>query len=134
MESVQRRFTKRIPEVASLSYPERLKFLGLDTLELRRLRTDLIETFKITRNYYDVNCDEFFQFAPATSTRGHDQKLSYPYSGRSLDIRRSFFTAKVVPIWNLPPGVTGCGTLSSFKRKLHEVDLGAFLLLGDGTF
>jgi Reverse transcriptase (RNA-dependent DNA polymerase) len=42
IENVQRRYTKRIPYLTSLSYPERLAALKLDTLELRRLRVDLI--------------------------------------------------------------------------------------------
>ena len=41
VESVQRRFTKRLPGLNSLSYPDRLKRINLHSLELRRLYTDL---------------------------------------------------------------------------------------------
>ena len=48
LEQVQHRATKLIPEISHLSYHERLKHLNLSTLELRRHRGDLIETFKAT--------------------------------------------------------------------------------------
>jgi len=41
-EYVRRKFTKRLPGYASLSYKDRLSRLGLDSLELRRLRYDLL--------------------------------------------------------------------------------------------
>ena len=37
IEKVQRQFTKRLPGLKSMSYTDRLKCLGLTTLELRRL-------------------------------------------------------------------------------------------------
>jgi hypothetical protein len=42
VESVQRRFTKRFPGLAEYNYSSRLALLDLDSLELRRLRQDLI--------------------------------------------------------------------------------------------
>jgi len=41
LESLQRRFTKRLPGFQTLPYDERCALLGLVRLELRRLRTDL---------------------------------------------------------------------------------------------
>ena len=41
IEKVQRGFTKRLPGLKNLTYKERLAATNLDTLELRRLRTDL---------------------------------------------------------------------------------------------
>src|SRR5664279_1109442 len=50
IEHVQRRFTKRIPSISSLSYHERLAMINLESLELRRLRYDLIYYYKILNN------------------------------------------------------------------------------------
>jgi len=49
IEKLQHRFTKLIPEVANLSYCDRLHRLGLWTLEERRIRADLVEVFKLIR-------------------------------------------------------------------------------------
>jgi hypothetical protein len=46
-ESVHRSFAKRIPSISNFTYAERLALLDLDTLELRRLRFDLIFYYKI---------------------------------------------------------------------------------------
>ena len=46
LERIQRRATKMIPELRSLSYEERLKECGLTTLETRRLRGDQIKVFR----------------------------------------------------------------------------------------
>ena len=48
LESVQRRFTKRLPGFKLISYDDRCARLGIDRLELRRLRVDLILCY--TRN------------------------------------------------------------------------------------
>ena len=61
VENVQRKFTKRIPSVSNLSYQERLIQLDLESLELRRLKTDLTMVYKISNNHTDLNKDEFFQ-------------------------------------------------------------------------
>jgi len=42
LEKGQKHFTKRIPSLANLSYPERLAALDLEPLELRRLKSDLV--------------------------------------------------------------------------------------------
>jgi len=42
LESVQRRFTKRLPGLKNLNYYDRLERLNVSTLELRRLRADLL--------------------------------------------------------------------------------------------
>ena len=43
------------------SYEDRLRILGLTTLETRFLRADLIEVFKILRGFENLDPDIFFQ-------------------------------------------------------------------------
>jgi len=57
IESVQKRFTKRLVGMADLDYSHRLATLGLESLELRRLHHDLLYTYKILSNRMDINYD-----------------------------------------------------------------------------
>jgi len=49
LERVQRRATKRLEGFEGIGYKDRLRELGLMTLETTRIRADLIEVFKILR-------------------------------------------------------------------------------------
>ena len=46
IENVQRRATKLVKSIRHLTYQERLKILGLPSLEYRRERADVIEVFQ----------------------------------------------------------------------------------------
>jgi len=59
LESVQRRFTKRLPGFQTLPYDERCALLRLDRLELRRLRVDWILCYKIILGLVLLTADEF---------------------------------------------------------------------------
>ena len=60
LEGVQRRATKLVEGIEHLKYDERLQYLGLTRLDYRRVRSDLIETFKIINGIYNVHTDTFF--------------------------------------------------------------------------
>ena len=47
LEKVQKRATRLLPELKGFKYCDRLKACKLPTLHYRRLRGDMIETFKI---------------------------------------------------------------------------------------
>ena len=47
IERVQRSFTKRMPALLGLSYDERLRALGIESLEHRRIYLDLVFFYKI---------------------------------------------------------------------------------------
>ena len=48
-----------ISGLSEMGYEERLKILGLTTLETRRLRGDLIEVFKILKGYENTDQEVF---------------------------------------------------------------------------
>ena len=60
LEKIQRRATKLIPGLRDLTYEVRLKECGLTTLEMRRLRGDQIEVFKILNGYEHIDSNIFF--------------------------------------------------------------------------
>jgi len=47
LERVQKAATNLVPHLKKYSYEERLKILGTQSLEQRRSRGDMIETYKI---------------------------------------------------------------------------------------
>ena len=59
IENVQRRCTRQLPYMKNLPYQERLKKSNLPTLTYRRLRGDMIETFKIVKGFYDREAASF---------------------------------------------------------------------------
>ena len=60
IENVQRQFTKRITSISHLTYLERLSILELEPLELRRLRFDLIQYYKIFNNLTPLIYSNYF--------------------------------------------------------------------------
>ena len=125
LEQVQHRATKLIPEIAQLSYHERLKRLNLTTLEFRRHRGDLIETFKILKEFEGISVNSLFELKNSF-TRGNSFKLNKPRS--RLNIRQYNFSQRVINAWNrLPEQVIAATTVNGFKnaidrhfREIHE--------------
>jgi len=88
IESVQRRFTKRLPGLSNTSYCDRSAVLSLRSLQLRRLHQDLIYTYKIIFGLVDLDCFKFFLISPDETTRGHVSKLFVRRS--CVDVRKYF--------------------------------------------
>lgn len=118
LERVQRRATKVPPALRRLPYEDRLKALHLTTLEVRRTRGYLIETYKVLHDHY--TCDiNFFTRNTNTHLRGHSFKLTVDLARRLS--RKNFFTNRVVQEWNgLPEDVVSSPTINAFKNRLDN--------------
>jgi len=73
----------------------------LESLELRRLRTDLLLAYKLVFGMLDVNVADFFITDFNNARRGHCYRLYLPSCKSS--IRYSYFSNRVIRVWNSLP-------------------------------
>jgi len=110
-------FLKMIRGLEYLSYEDRLRELGLFSLEKRRPQGDLRAAFQYLKRACRKDGEGLFTRVCIDRTRGNGCKLK---EGRfRLDIRKKFFTMGVVKNWNrllteavYPP------SLAAFKARL----------------
>jgi len=116
-EWVHQRATKMIRWLEYLSYEDRLRELGLFSLEHRRLQGDLRAAFHYAKGAYKKAGEELFTKACSNRTGGNGFKLR---EGRfRLDIKKKFFILRVVRHWHrLPREVVNAPSLEVFKARL----------------
>jgi len=116
---IQRRLTRVPTALRGLDYEERMRRMNLTSLEVRRLRGDLIQLYKVKNNLDAITW--------------HTQPTwSNPRPGKREQIRReiisacqqrhNFFLNRISPIWNkLPNDITEGGNLNEFKTRLDKI-------------
>ena len=120
LEKIQRSATKLVPSLKKLSYEDRLKKLDITSLEKRRTRGDLIETYKILTDKEKIDSDQFFKLSDTGyDLRGHSMKLTVKRS--RLDTRKYFFSNRIVNYWNeLPQAIVDAPSVNTFKNRLDK--------------
>ena len=119
LEAVQRRATRMIPALRHLEYRDRLKELNMFSFERRCLRGDMIELYKMFSDIDYLDVGTFFTLEEENRTRGHERKIRK--QGCRLDLRKFFFSHRVVDFWNELPGEVACSSsLNVFKKRLDE--------------
>jgi hypothetical protein len=129
LESVQRRFTKRLAGMHQLSYEERLEVLELETLEERRIKNDLRTCYKLIMGLTHPGPDpSFLELRESRSLRGHPVKIVWETAKKNC--RHYFFLARVGRIWNaLPQDLVLAPSLAAFKAKLRTLPLRNYAVL-----
>ena len=97
------RATKLLSSTRNLKYEERLKILNLPTLKYRRVRSDMIELYKIIRPTckQDNAVTLKFNTIPAPVTRGNTYKIRQDHVRYNL--RKFSFSTRVRTLWNSLP-------------------------------
>ena len=125
LEKVQRRAIMMVTNLRGY-YEERLSILGMRTLQDRRLRGDLIETFKILSGLSDVKYQTWFSLAKdqvdLVGTRANTGYLNLVNPPKaSTDVRKNFFSQRVVPHRNqLPNHVEMAENTNQFKNSYDK--------------
>lgn len=116
IESVQRRFTKRLKAMWCMPYFDRLKFLHVDSLQVRRLKADLTTMFKIVNGLIDIDSNMFTPASFNINLRRHNKHLLKPIANRNC--RAFSFACRHINIWNsLPQTVVQCNYVCIFKQN-----------------
>jgi ribonuclease P/MRP protein subunit RPP40 len=127
LEDVQRRAIRQVRGLTG-SYEEKLEQVGLTTLVDRRLRGDMIQTYKIINQVDRIEVSTFFQMAGENHHHATRQAVTFiPEEGEAvrslsivkpranLEIRKNFYSHRVIDKWNsLPFEVKTAETVNSF--------------------
>jgi len=122
LEKVQKRSLRMMSDIGSLSYEEKLKKLNLQSLENRRERGDLIQTYKYLNGFNHVSTPMFSSVRERHSkdTRSHANDHLLPEKA-NLNIRKYFFTNRVTTAWNsLPSDVKEAPSVNALKNRYDK--------------
>jgi hypothetical protein len=127
IENVQKKMVGMVSGLLATDYVSRLAELGLETLEKRRKNTDIYTMHKLIHGYGDIDTDGWFdKNVGAAVTRARADPLNVISKNGNLELRRNFFTLRVVKDWNkVPHDIKNISVPGKFKSALRQWQAGA---------
>jgi hypothetical protein len=105
LEKIQQRAVRMVSGLAGKTYEERSVELGLETLEERRHQADMAMVHKIMHGKGQLDHSCWFEKAAdgQRATRNSADPLNLRVNHGRLEIRRNFFSVRVIESWNKIP-------------------------------
>ena len=114
------------------NYEERLKELGMVSLEERRYQNDMVQVYKILMGKDQVKKETWFEMAERR-TRAAADPLYLRIPAPRLEVRRNFFSQRTPKEWNkIPATLKNARTVMEFKNGLKRWRSGRAPMDGDG--
>ena len=118
---MQRNFTKTLLGLHNLNYIDRLRIFNIESLELRRIRSDMYFVHKLFHCLVKCNLSEFIMVSSNIhNTKGNCFKLRKTQA--HLIIRLNHFVIRWVNNWNLLSYNIVCSYSFVFKKRLISFD------------
>ena len=125
LEKVQRRAVNMVVGLKGQNYEDKLVELGLRSLEDRRKRIDLVQTFKIVHGIDKIHSSLLFTLVGEQNlrlTRNTAYSKNMVEQRSRTDIRKHFFCNRIVSLWNsLPSDLKDSRNLNVFKTALEKL-------------
>ena len=122
LESVQRSFTSKITTVSHLGYWDRLKSLGLMSLQRRRERYDMLYMWKILNGSVPNDLGITFKFNSRSGIKAVVPSLRHASTAASTNLFESSFHVRGCNLWNkLPAHINTATSLATFKSQLDTL-------------
>ena len=122
LESVQRSFTSKITSVSHLDYWDRLKSLGLMSLQRWRERYDLQYMWKILNGSVPDDLGIIFKFNSRSGIKAAVPSINRASSAASINLFESSFHVRGCNLWNkLPANINTATFLAVFKAQLDNL-------------
>jgi hypothetical protein len=126
IESVQRRFTKKLPGLKDMPYKKRLVALNSLSLEDSRVAADLMTVFRSVRGLSDVSLHEIGLSLSKNTERSGKLRLARQQLARNRP-SSSLFKFRVPEEWNSVPKITNILlSIMLFKKQIHEHFISAY--------
>ena len=121
LEAVQQQAVNMISGLQGSTYEEKLSELGLQTLHERRVKFDMVETFKIVKGFSNSPHTRWFTLVGETigrETRNRSYSDNIVIKRCNGEVRRNFFSQRVGELWNsLPDAIKNSPSINSFKKN-----------------